>query len=93
MKTIIEKHKPLNTEKNIIALFEELKKEQYTYSTELGLKILREIGSVNLEYLQILKETIDEKKKKISLGFRKAEDNPWEIIKTKYQVGDTYRLL
>ena len=64
MKTIIEKHKPLNTEKNIIALFEELKKEQYTYSTELGLKILREIGSVNLEYLQILKETLQDSPQK-----------------------------
>ena len=32
---------------------------------------------------------LDRENKKISLGFKKAEDNPWEIIKTKYQVGDT----
>ncbi len=32
---------------------------------------------------------LDKENKKISLGFKKAEDNPWEIIKTKYQVGDT----
>lgn len=26
--------------------------------------------------------------KKISLGYRRQEDNPWEILKTKYSVGD-----
>ena len=30
---------------------------------------------------------IDFEKKKISLGFRKAEDNPWEILKRDYPVG------
>lgn len=36
--------------------------------------------------------TEDEKKKKISLGFRKAEDNPWEIFKRTYSVGDVVDL-
>ena len=35
---------------------------------------------------------LDKENKKISLGFKKAEDNPWEIIKTKYQVGDTAKV-
>ena len=30
---------------------------------------------------------LDHEKKKISLGYRKAEDNPWEIFKAKYPVG------
>ncbi len=31
---------------------------------------------------------LDVEKKKISLGYRRAEDNPFEIFKSKYQVGD-----
>ena len=30
---------------------------------------------------------IDEENKKISLGFKNIEDNPWEILKNKYPVG------
>lgn len=30
---------------------------------------------------------IDPETKKISLGYKKAEDNPWEILKNNYQVG------
>jgi len=33
--------------------------------------------------------SIDNEKKKISLGYRKAEDNPWNNIEAKYNVGDT----
>ena len=29
--------------------------------------------------------------KKISLGYKKTEDNPWEILKAKYSVGDTIK--
>ena len=29
---------------------------------------------------------LDTEKKKISLGYRKAEDNPWEIFKAQYPV-------
>ena len=32
--------------------------------------------------------SVDEEKKKISLGYRKAEDNPWNNINAKYNVGD-----
>ena len=38
------------------------------------------------------KSAEDDKKKKISLGFRKAEDNPWEIFKRTYSVGDVVDL-
>ena len=31
---------------------------------------------------------LDKENNKVSLGYRKAEDNPWEIIKTKIAVGD-----
>ncbi len=34
-------------------------------------------------------KAIDEEKQKISLGYKRTEDNPWEIFKTKYSVGDT----
>ncbi len=33
-------------------------------------------------------KAIDEEKKKISLGYKKADENPWEIFKTKYAVED-----
>jgi len=33
--------------------------------------------------------SVDSEKKKISLGYRKAEDNPWNNIEAKYNVGDT----
>ena len=32
---------------------------------------------------------LDKEKRKISLGYRKAEDNPWNNIETKYNVGDS----
>lgn len=32
--------------------------------------------------------SLDQEKKKISLGYKKQEDNPWVIAKTKYNVGD-----
>jgi len=36
-------------------------------------------------------KAIDEEKQKISLGYKRVEDNPWEIFKTKYAVGDTVK--
>lgn len=33
-------------------------------------------------------KAIDREKKKISLGYKKAEDNPWAIFTQKYNVGD-----
>ncbi|MGN0468840.1 MAG: bifunctional 4-hydroxy-3-methylbut-2-enyl diphosphate reductase/30S ribosomal protein S1 [Acutalibacteraceae bacterium] len=41
---------------------------------------------VKVTILELLTE--DEKKKKISLGYKKAEDNPWEIFKANHKVGD-----
>ena len=34
-------------------------------------------------------KSLDPEKKKISLGYRKAEDNPWEVLRTQYPVGAT----
>ncbi len=35
---------------------------------------------------------VDQENKKVSLIYKKSEDNPWEIIKTKYQVGDVVKV-
>ena len=35
---------------------------------------------------------IDHENKKISLGFKKAEENPWAIMSQKYQVGDVCKV-
>jgi 4-hydroxy-3-methylbut-2-enyl diphosphate reductase len=32
-------------------------------------------------------KSLDPEKKKISLGYRKAEDNPWEVLRATYPVG------
>ncbi|MEE1019533.1 MAG: S1 RNA-binding domain-containing protein, partial [Acutalibacteraceae bacterium] len=32
---------------------------------------------------------IDAEKHRISLGYKKTEDDPWEILKSKYTIGDT----
>lgn len=37
--------------------------------------------------VEVYVKGIDREKKKISLGYKKAEDNPWEIFKRDYQVG------
>ena len=37
--------------------------------------------------MEVYIRDLDHEKKKISLGYRKAEDNPWEIFKAKYPVG------
>ena len=34
---------------------------------------------------------LDTEKKKISLGYRKAEDNPWEIFKANYPIGSVVK--
>lgn len=36
--------------------------------------------------VEVYVKDIDEEKKKISLGYRKTEDNPWEIFKNNYAV-------
>ncbi len=39
------------------------------------------------DVVEVYVKKIDEEKKKVSLGYRKIEDNPWEIMKVKYPVG------
>ena len=39
--------------------------------------------------IEVYIKDINEETKKISLGFKKAEDNPWEIVKSKIEVGGT----
>lgn len=37
--------------------------------------------------VEVYVKGIDTEKRKISLGYKKAEDNPWEILKAQYPVG------
>ena len=39
--------------------------------------------------VEVYVKALDTEKKKISLGYKKAEDNPWTIFQSKYAVGDT----
>ena len=39
------------------------------------------------DVVEVYIRDLDAEKRKISLGYRKAEDNPWEIFKSKYEVG------
>ena len=41
--------------------------------------------------VQVYIKDLDHEKRKISLGYRKAEDNPWEILKEKYPVGSVVK--
>ena len=38
--------------------------------------------------IEVYIKAIDEEKKKISLGYKKADENPWEVFKAKFAVGD-----
>ncbi|MBS4784559.1 MAG: bifunctional 4-hydroxy-3-methylbut-2-enyl diphosphate reductase/30S ribosomal protein S1 [Clostridiales bacterium] len=40
------------------------------------------------DQVEVYVKDIDPEKKKISLGYKKSEDNPWEILKKNYQVDD-----
>ncbi len=40
------------------------------------------------DVVDVYVKDIDPEKKKISLGYKKTEDNPWVILQNKYQVGD-----
>ncbi len=40
------------------------------------------------DVLDVYVKAIDQEKKKISLGYKKADENPWEIFKSKYMIGD-----
>lgn len=45
-----------------------------------------EVVSVG-DQVEVTIKSLDEENKKISLGFKKIEDNPWEILKRDYPVG------
>jgi len=40
------------------------------------------------EVLEVVVKSIDVGAKKISLGYKKTEDNPWEQLQSKYRTGD-----
>ena len=39
------------------------------------------------DQVEVTIKALDDENKKISLGFKKIEDNPWEILKRDYPVG------
>ena len=41
--------------------------------------------------LEVYIKDLNRDENRISLGFKKAEDNPWEIFKTNYNVGDVVK--
>ncbi len=42
--------------------------------------------------VEVYVKDVDKEKKKISLGYKKAEDNPWTIFQNNYNVGDTVKV-
>ena len=41
--------------------------------------------------LEVYIKDLNREENRISLGFKKAEDNPWEIFKANYSVGDVVK--
>ena len=41
--------------------------------------------------LEVYIKDLNREENRISLGFKKAEDNPWEIFKANYHVGDVVK--
>ena len=41
------------------------------------------------QVVEVIIKEIDAENQKISLGYKRTEDNPWEIFKSKYAVGDS----
>ena len=44
------------------------------------------------DIVEVYVKDVDKEKKKISLGYKKAEDNPWTIFQNNYNVGDTAKV-
>ena len=42
--------------------------------------------------VEVYVKALDREKRKISLGYKKAEDNPWVIFENNYHVGDTVKV-
>ena len=49
-----------------------------------------EVVSVG-DTLEVYIKDLNREENRISLGFKKAEDNPWEIFQSKYSVGDVVK--
>lgn len=61
--------------------------------TELSWKRIKhpsEVVNVG-DTVEVYVKDVDEENRKISLGYRKAEDNPWEVFKKEYNVGDVVK--
>ena len=43
------------------------------------------------DVIEVYIRDLDTEKKKISLGYRKSEENPWEIFKAQYPIGSTVK--
>ena len=50
-----------------------------------------EVVSVG-DVIEVYVKDLDREKKKISLGYKKAEDNPWTIFQNNYSVDDTVKV-
>ncbi|WRS28094.1 bifunctional 4-hydroxy-3-methylbut-2-enyl diphosphate reductase/30S ribosomal protein S1 [Oscillospiraceae bacterium MB08-C2-2] len=50
-----------------------------------------EVVSVG-DLLEVYVRDIDRENKKVSLGYKKTEDNPWEVLKRDHQVGDSIKV-
>lgn len=62
--------------------------------SELSWKRLRhpsEVVSVG-DTLEVYIKDLDKESGRISLGYKKAEDNPWEIFMNKYSIGDVVKV-
>ena len=55
--------------------------------SRLRIKHPSEVVNVG-DTIDVTVKYVDFEKKKISLTYKKAEDNPWEILKRDYNVGD-----
>lgn len=42
--------------------------------------------------VEVYVKDLDPENKKISLGYKKTEDNPWNVLQTTYQVGDVVKV-
>lgn len=50
-----------------------------------------EVVSVG-DMLEVYVKELDPEKNRISLGYKKEQDNPWELFKSQHQVGDTVKV-
>ena len=62
--------------------------------TELSwLRIKHPSEVVNVgDTVEVYVKDLDLEKHRISLGYKKTEDNPWEVLKANYEVGDTVKV-